>query len=309
MDHDDALSPILRSMRLSSGLISRGHFSEPWAVHSEGAPFAIFHAVVEGSCEAKRDADLVGTRLEQGELVLFTRGDAHTVSDGRCTRARSITGLPSRDVGGVAVVEHGGGGDRSRILCGRFHLDHAAATLEELLPPVIVIRKQQSRMVEWLDTTMGLISFELDHRRQGSDEILTRLTDILFVQVLRAYALSLQPGEGGWLGAAHDPRIAKALALMHDQVSEAWTAELLARRVAMSRSAFYARFTELVGETPSKYLTRWRMRVAMDLMRGTEELSTWELAERVGYSSEDSFSRAFKRTLGVSPSAWRREQG
>ncbi len=305
METRDALSQILRSLRLSSGLISRGRFSEPWAVHTGQNTSAIFHGVVEGRCTARRDQDVDAVTLAPGELVVFTRGDAHTVSDGSGARPVPIAGLPARTVGGLSEVTHGGQGPTSRVLCGRFSLDHAATTLEDLLPPVIVIRRRQTGMVEWLDTTLELIAFELDHRRQGSDEILTRLTDILFVQVLRAHALSLAPGQGGWLGSVHDPRIAQALAQVHEAPDRAWTAERLARQVGMSRSAFHARFAELVGETPSRYLTRWRMRVAMDLMR-SQDLSTLELAERVGYSSEDSFSRAFRRINGLSPSAWRR---
>lgn len=304
---DDALSQILRSLRLSSGLISRGHFTAPWAVHTPAAPHAIFHAVVEGRCVARRDADLQAVGLEEGELVLFTHGDGHVVGDAEGTRSRPVGGLPSQQVGGLVQVEHGGGGALTRVLCGRFSLQHAAAPLEELLPPVIVVRRQQSRMVEWLDTTLGLIAWELDHRRQGSDVILTRLTDILFVQVLRTYALGLRPGEGGWLGAVHDARIARALALLHEAPEQPWTAELLARRVGMSRSAFYARFTELIAETPARYLVRWRVRTSIDLM-ARQELSALEVAERVGYSSEDAFARAFRRVTGQTPSAWRKVQ-
>ena len=172
---------------------------------------------------------------------------------------------------------------------------------------MIVIRRQQARVVEWLDTTLDLIAFELDNRRAGSDEILVRLTDILFVQVLRTYALSLEPGEGGWLGALKDPPIAHALALLHGNPEARWSAADLARRVGMSRSLFFSRFTAQVGEPPSRYLTRWRMRAAAELMR-REDLSSAELAERVGYGSEDAFARAFRRTLGVSPAAWRRGQ-
>lgn len=305
MDHDDALSQILRSLHLSSGLISRGHFTAPWGAATGPGSRAIFHAVVQGSCVAQRDGDPVPVTLHAGEMVIFTRGDGHVIRDAPDTRPEPITTLPSRRVGGLMQVEHGGGGTPCHILCGHFELDQAASTLGDLLPPMLVIRKAQSTLVEWLETTLGLISFELDNRRQGSDEILRRLTDILFVQALRTYALNLAPGAGGWLGAVHDERIARALALLHQRPEHAWTAEGLARKVGMSRSGFYARFTELVGEGPSKYLTRWRMRVAMDhMLQG--DLSTAELAEQVGYSSEDAFSRAFRRTVGVTPSVWRR---
>ncbi len=307
METVDALSRILRSLRLESGLISRGRFTAPWAVHTGGLERgAVFHAVVSGTCVAKRDADLQGVTLGPGELVCFTRGDAHTVSDGSGVRPAEIRDLPVTREAGLAVVSHGGGGQSSRVLCGRFDLDHAAATLEDLLPPVIVIRRRQSGVVEWLSSTLGLITHELDTYRQGSEEILTRLTDILFVQVLRTHALSLSPGEGGWLGAAHDPRIAQALALIHEDPGAAWTAADLGRKVGLSRSAFFARFTELVGETPTRYLTRWRMKQAMELLRD-EGLALIEIAEQVGYSSEDAFSRAFKRVLGQTPASWRRE--
>ena len=303
----DALTQILRSLRVESGLISRGRFTSPWAVHTGALPCAVFHAVLEGGCTLQRDGEVRSVTLSPGELVVVTRGDAHTVSDGSGAPAASIRALPSRVEGGLAVVSHGGDGALSRVLCGRFDLGHAAAqTLGELLPPLIVIRRQHARVVEWLETTLELIAYELDHRRPGSDEILSRLTDILFVQIVRTYALSLSPGEGGWLGAIHDPQITRALALIHGRPEERWTAASLARQVGMSRSSFYARFTELVHEPPSRYLTSWRMRRAAELLRDPA-LSTAALAEQVGYGSEDAFSRAFRRTLGVTPSEYRRQ--
>ncbi|MFT4976186.1 MAG: AraC-like DNA-binding protein [Myxococcota bacterium] len=302
----DALTLILRSLRLESGLISRGRFRVPWTIHTNAVPYAIFHAVLEGECALQRDGDVGAVRLQPGELVMVTAGDGHTVSDGSGAPAVPITSLPREVEGGLAVVQHGGEGALSRVLCGRFQLDPAVRRgLIGHLPPLIVIRKQQARVVEWLETTLQLIAYELDNRRPGSDEILSRLTDILFVQVIRTYALSLKPGEGGWLGAVHDPQIAQALALMHDHPEQRWTAAGLARQVGMSRTSFYARFQELVGEAPSGYLTRWRMQRARELLRRAD-LSTAELAEQVGYGSEEAFSRAFRRTVGVSPSEYRR---
>jgi len=302
----DALTQILRSLRLRSGLISRGRFSSPWSVHTGQAPFAIFHAVLDGQCTLQRDDATPAVTLSTGELVVVTDGAGHTVSDGSSAPPAEIRDLPREDVGGLAVVSHGGGGTLSRVLCGRFELDHAAAqVLTELLPPLIVVRRQHARIVEWLETTLDLIAFELDQRRPGSDAIVARLTDILFVQVVRTHALSLRPGEGGWLGAVNDPQIAQALVAIHAHPEQRWTAAGLARQVGMSRSGFYSRFTELVGQPPSQYLTAWRMRRATELMR-QGSLSTIELAEQVGYASEEAFSRAFRRTLGLSPSAWRR---
>jgi len=308
LDPTDPLTLILRSLRLQSGLISRGRFHTPWAIRSGQSQGAIFHAVLEGSCTVQREGDSRGETIGVGELVVLTRGDAHVVSDGSGVRPAAISRLPRTVERGLPLVTYGGGGPRTRVLCGRFDFDHSAGpSLADLLPPVIVLRKQHARVVEWLETTLDLIAWELDHPQPGSEAVLARLTDILFIQVVRSYALSLKPGEGGWLGAVHDPQISRALALMHEQPEARWTAASLARQVGVSRSAFYARFKQLVGEPPSAYLTRWRIRCACDHLVHPER-SIAEVASAVGYSSEDALARAFRRTMGHTPAAWRRQR-
>jgi len=222
-------------------------------------------------------------------------------------RAAPNAALPTHAGGGWAVDDRGWGGSVMRLVGGGVQLGKIARqTLGWLLHPLIASRRQHAHVVEWVETTLELIAYELDNRRPGSDEIISRLTDILFVQIVRTYALSLSPGEGGWLGAIHDPHIARSLALIHDRPETRWTVAAIARQVGMSRSSFYERFTSLVGESPNRYLTHWRMKRATELMR-SEDISTAALAEQVGYGSEDAFSRAFRRTLGVTPSAYRRQ--
>lgn len=302
----DPLTLVLRSLRLQSGLISRGAFTSPWAVRSGASSGAIFHAVLQGTCTIQREGHAAAETIGPGELIVLTRGDAHVASDGSGVLPASVARLPRTMEGGLPLVRHGGDGALSRVLCGRFDLDPTVgASLADLLPPVLVLRHQHARVVEWLETTLDLIAWELDHRQPGSDEVLARLTDILFIQVVRSYALSLAPGEGGWLGAVHDPAIAQAIALMHTQPEVRWSAAGLARAVGMSRSSFYTRFKALVGEPPTTYLTRWRIRSACERLRRAE-LSVAEVATAVGYGSEDALARAFRRSMGVTPAAYRR---
>lgn len=303
---NDPLAVILRSLRVDSGLISRGHFRSPWAVRAGESRHAIFHAVLEGACVVRREGDLRGVRLEAGELALVAHGDAHVTSDGSGARPVPVGSLRRTVEGGLASVSWGGNGASARVLCGRFDLDQSTARmLGELLPPVVVVKRTQARVVEWLSTTLDLMAWELDHRRAGSDAILARLTDILFVQIVRTHALSLDAGQGGWLGALHDPHLSRALAAIHTRPQVRWTVATLAREAGLSRSGFAARFQKLVGQTPAAYLTTWRMRRATELLEDLE-LSCAEVAEQVGYGSEDALSRAFRRTMGQTPAAWRR---
>ena len=162
-----------------------------------------------------------------------------------------------------------------------------------------------STEVEWLQSTLGFIASEARQLRPGGETIIMRLCDILVIQAIRAWIADVPEARDGWLGALQDEQIGGAIAQIHRNPEHGWTVASLAERAAMSRSAFSARFTELVGDAPMRYVTRWRMYVARTLLRGGD-LSTMDVALRLGYQSEAAFSRAFKRTLGVSPGAARR---
>lgn len=203
------------------------------------------------------------------------------------------------------LLEHGGGGAATRIICGKFQLDHeGGSALMNLLPEVLHAPASGAAIAPWVDTTLRLLDGELDREEPGIDAMLARLTDVLFVQVLRRHFAASNSARG-FIAAVQDPAIGRALAMVHDDPGGPWSAAQLGARVGLSRTRFFERFTELVGEPPARYVARWRVQTATDLMR-RQGLSTAQVAERVGYASEDAFTKVFKRHVGVSPSVYRR---
>ncbi len=305
----DALSRILQVVHVSGSLSSRAELETPWGVHTRTMPNAIFHVVVRGAGFVTLDAEGVPVPFRAGDLLVLPRGDAHTVSDQPDSPVVAIEGLAyegSDD--GLGCIQVGGGGPRTSLLCGTFTLSGGARDhVLPLLPPLLHVQGG-SPTAAWLDQTLRVMANEVDAARPGSETIVARLADILFVQVTRAWLAQDAPGPRGWLGALTDPQLARALALVHDDPAADWTAARLARRVGLSRTVFYERFTARVGESPAAYTTRWRMAVARTLMRGTDE-GLGEIAEQVGYRSQAAFHKAFKRVVGESPGAWRRAAG
>lgn len=299
----DALSALLDTLRLSSTVISRARFTAPWAVHSDPVPGALFHVVLSGEAVLTRDADRQPVRLPTGALVILPGGDAHVMA-GR-DRGPVVPIQAARRVegpAGVGLVDHGGGGDEARIICGIFHLEHrAAAGLLSMLPPVLLIEHPSPT----LKATLALVEAELDGHRPGVDAVLTRLCDLVFIHALRAYVAALPAHAEGLLGALGDAQVAEAMTLMHRRPAAAWSVAELARAVGLSRSSFAERFRKRVGNSPMQYLTQWRVHVALGRL-ADGRASTAEVAEAVGYASEDAFVRAFRRVMGQTPAAWRR---
>ncbi len=303
----DALSNILHSMRLANGLISLARLSEPWCIETSGYQGTIFHAVVSGHCWLQREG-AKEVELSQGDIMLVTRGDSHRLFDRHNEMPVSIRSLTDPNKNQLAVIEYGGGGPQTVVMCGVFRLESAAQDiLQDLLPPELVVRQRTHGVVAWLESTLRMMSDEIGNGLPGGDAVLARLTDVLLVHVLRAYAAGLPNDAHGWLAATRDPQIGQALALIHNNPTQRFTAASLASQVGMSRSGFFARFSSLVGEPPARYLTRWRMQKAADLLLRSDQ-SVAVLAESVGYSSEDAFCKAFKRVMHVSPAVWRRQK-
>ncbi len=303
----DALSRILQSVRLRSSILSIAELSTPFAVRTRGVDdeggAAIFHAVVEGRAELAAEGHTAS--LVAGDVAVLTRGQAHDLAEPAGTALVPLSSLPRFD-GAVPIVRSARGAPTTRIVCGVFRLDHAASrSLLSLLPEVLLHQgaTADAESREWVAATVKLLDLELRRGADGAGAIAARLCDVLFVQLLRGGRLRAR----GWLAALEDPHIGNALALIHEDPATRWDAAILAERVGMSRSRFFARFSELVGEPPAQYLARWRMVVAADRL-GREDLSVMELAERSGYASEDAFVRVFKRHFGVTPSAYRRAQ-
>jgi transcriptional regulator GlxA family with amidase domain len=192
------------------------------------------------------------------------------------------------------------------MVCGSFRFSHGEGhPLLAVLPPLLHVKGQDGQALEWLDLTLRFLASEARHPRPGSETVITRLTEVIFVQAVRAW-IEMQPeGRGGWLGALRDRQISRVLSLMHGEPGRIWTVPALAAKAGMSRATLARRFAVLVGEPPLTYLSRWRMRSAAMLLR-SQSLSLSEVAERVGYQSEAALGRAFRRMMGVAPGVYRR---
>ncbi len=303
----DALSGTLSLLEVRGSVFCRAALSRPYAVHTKGSEAAIFHVIVRGAGWIEVAGMDQPTPFRAGDLLVLPHGHPHVLCDPPGTRSVHIRALPS-DPGadGLPCVHHGGGGVDTSILCGSFHFGaEARAALLPSLPPLIAASGTAGSTAAWLDATLRLLADEVASDRPGAAIVVERLADVLFIQALRAWVTQQQDQGGSWLVALGDPQLSRALAALHEHPGQHWTAARLARAAGMSRSAFYQRFERAVGEAPAAYVTRWRMLVARRGLRRGD--SIYQVAERVGYTSEAAFSRAFKRAVGASPSVWRRE--
>lgn len=318
----DALAEVLRHVRLESSVFARAALSAPWAVSTNGLDGGIFHAVVRGRGVAipsaragqGRASEARPIELGPGDVVLLPHGDPHVMADRAGRRAVPIRGsVRTPEGGGVGLLSIDGGGEETSLVCGRFDVERARPTSEGmraphpllgLLPRVVHLRADDPALAPWLPPLVAALAFELDHPQPGSGTVITRLADVLVVHAIRA-CVREGTTDGGWLGGLRDPRIAHALDLLHARPHEPWTAASLAEAVGMGRSAFFDRWSTLVGEPPAQYLARWRMHLAQRSLR-LGDGSVAEVGRRVGYDSEAAFSRAFKRLVGVAPGTLRR---
>ncbi len=265
-----------------------------------------FHVVTTG--EARLEVEGAEPRtLRPGDLALVPHGEGHLLRSEPGVPAPAIEGLPHDFVSDrYAVVRHGAGGPATTLICGAVRLDHPAAyDLVRLLPGTIHVEGSSSARADWLQSTVRLLVTEAGEVRPGGETVITRLSYVLVIQAIRSWIEFDPAARTGWLGALQDPQIGRAIALIHRDPARDWTVASLARELAMSRSAFAARFTQLVDEPAMHYVTRWRMHVALDWLR-EDGAAVGELARRLGYRSEAAFSRAFKRVVGVPPGAVRR---
>ncbi|MCA9666329.1 MAG: AraC family transcriptional regulator [Myxococcales bacterium] len=307
----EALGDILAALRIRSSLISHARFTAPWSVSTSGAPepgSAIFHAVVRGSCWVCLGSNSRGgerVELGPGDVALVSRGEAHVTCSALRLVPQPVASLSHEQrPSGVPHVEHGGGGERVDIVCGSFAFDHASADiLLEILPRLAHIPGSRDRS-RWLSATLEMLASELDGAMPGREAVVSRLAEVLVLHLLRAYLLALPADRTGWVAGLRDPQIGRALAQIHAEPGREIDAEGLARSVGMSRAAFFARFGELVGQTPARYLARWRMRAAADILARTD-LPLATVAQRVGYKNEQAFARAFRRVMGESPRSYR----
>lgn len=313
----DALSDVLRTVRMRGGVFLGAHLTAPWCLASRigpedcrpllAAPLQViaYHYVVEGRMLAMLDGEPSTTvEVKAGEALIVPRNDPHILASSPGLTAISADGLvqPARK-GGLARIVHGGGGAPTHVTCGFLGSDEGSNPLIETLPRLLTV--DMSRAGEWIESSLRLALRRLAEGEGGTSTVMAKLSELMFIEAVRSYVASVPPTRQGWIAGLRDPAIGRALGLVHGQLQRSWTTEALARAVALSRSAFVERFTSLVGTAPGRYVTRWRLQVAQDRLRdGRQPIA--QIAYDVGYEAEAAFNRAFKREFGMPPAAWRR---
>ena len=319
---DDALSDVLNAVRLRSFVASRGEFTARWEARIPGpddlparnpakrleALTGGFYAITGGACWLEAAGCATPLRLIAGDIVVMIRDQGHQLRDDLGSAAPPVVELkPEINAHKGMSASHGGGGAMTTFVAGGFCFeDGESSRLFASLPPYIHLPAGESGTGPWLEETLRFVGRETTHFQPGAQSLLNQLTQILFVQAVRAHVSRMPPDTGNWLSALLDPDIGHVLTQIHDRPQDPWTVASLADTVAMSRSAFAARFTALVSEPPLRYLSHFRLARAATLL-GTGRVNVKQAAARVGYESEASFSKAFKKVYGLAPGAWRKE--
>ncbi len=316
----DALSETLRVVRLVGAIFINARFTAPWCYQSPRADtvapllepgaerVVIFHLITEGECFVEMNGQ-PPVRLVAGDAVLFPHGDAHLMT--------SQPGLPPATGGGRLAevlsrrpgqLAYGGGGARTRLVCGYLACDaRLAAMLLQGLPSLVKVNVRGSSAGTWLEASVRYALAEARSPRPGGAGVLAKLAEVLFIEVLRLYVNQQAEGRTGWLAGVGDRIVGTALNALHANPAQAWTLDELARAATTSRSVLAERFQQLVGASPMQYLTQWRMLLAANLLsRSNAPLAS--IAQDVGYQTDTAFSRAFRREYGAPPAAWRRIQ-
>jgi len=320
----DALSDLLRTVRLTGAAFFDVVAREPWVAEQPprekvlqkvlpGAGHLIaYHVVTEGRCFA----NIIGQEpvaIEAGEVIVFTRGDPHVMASRPGMRADPAVPDPLDGVSGSRLpflINLGGNGPTTaKLVCGFLACDAQPFNpLLDNLPPIIKSGDPKGGDAGWLGQFIRLAAAESTDKRAGGESVLAKLSELMFIEVVRRHLEALPPDQAGWLAGLREPFVGKAMSLLHSNPARNWTIEDLAREVGLSRSVLAERFADLVGMPPMHYLASWRMQIASGMLSGgNANIAT--VAAEIGYGSEAAFSRAFKKVVGVPPSAWRRRTG
>lgn len=315
----DALSDAISAVRLTSSAFLDARFGAPWCIQSQitpedCAPFGpmptqiiAYHYVASGCLFLELDGD-ESISIGEGEVVLMPRNDRHTLGSAPGLKPAIIDHLiQPADGGKPAVLQIGGNGDRTHIICGFMGCEIPDNPLLSALPGVLRIYANEGAGGAWLGDSFQRAAEEFATGGIGSSTVLGKLAELLFVEAVRRYLATLPHDQTGWLAGLRDPKIGKALAMLHTHPAHAWTADELAKAVDMSRSAFAERFSGFVGVPPMRYLSHWRLQLAAVRLRESPRAIA-QIAYEVGYESEAAFSRAFKQAFGVTPGKWRRHE-
>ena len=310
----DPITDVFRTLHVTAFGLHRLEATAPWGVKPENqteekvtpsgkkmppTDLAHFAMLWRGNCWLSVEGIAESIPLTGGDCFLVAKGTSIVLRDSPRTRPRwSFREIGARANGNVALC--GGGGAPTTIVCGSLSFDRASLKpITQLLPSFILMKADEARTLA-LHYTVQALASEMAEQAPGSEVVATRLAEVLFIQVLRAY-IALEPERNqGWLRAVFDPQIGTALTAFHDSVSIPWTVGSLAEAAGMSRSAFAVRFKDLLGQTPLEYLTEWRMQKAMQILQQRDK-KLIDVARSVGYESDAAFSKAFKRVVGASP--------
>lgn len=305
----DVLTDILNEMYLSGEVVARFDMTAPWGITMPSTR-GIFHAVDQGDCWVRLGPEGQLFHVSDGDLIIFPRGTTHDMVDAPPSLAvplQQALGSLEEDSFVCPGGNPTGSGSKTRFICGIFHFkDDGFHAIRSMLPPVLHIKGGQDESTQWLRMTLTRLSEESAAATPGAFTMVSRLTDILFIEGVRVWLKSDAAENVGWLRALNDPMIADALKLIHEEPGRSWTIASLAAEVGLSRSAFAAHFTALVGQSPVQYVTDWRMQLARNWLRGTD-MTLGDVGERLGYASEDAFKRAFRREVGVAPGSYRKD--
>jgi len=314
----DALSDVLQTVRLTGGVFLEARFTAPWCVASQFTiedcrPFLsdpvqviAYHYSTHGRWWLQVAGEHP-VEVRAGEVALLPRNDPHVLgssTDLRPVSARSL--IQPADGGGLARIIHGGGGEATHMVCGFLASDQHRNPLIATLPRVLKIDMARTGSDEWIESSLRFALRGLSEGLIGASTVMSKLSELMFVEAVRRYAATLPAEQRGWLAGVRDPYVGRALALVHGRPGHPWTAESLACEVSLSRSAFSDRFTSVVGMPPKRYLIAWRLQTAKEKLReGRKPMA--QIAHEVGYEAEAAFNRAFRREFGIPPAAWRKQ--
>jgi len=320
----DALSDVLSAVHLSGSVFFDVTAKSPWVAEAPpaaqianevvpGAQHAMeYHVITRGSCwiSLVEETGFEPVKLEEGDIAVIPHGDPHAVSSAPGMRAEPNLDMHRRpeDTNALpfALRTGGEGASDAHVICGFFSCDARPFNpLLSSLPRFMRLRRDASQASQsLLDQFIRFVTAETGNKRPGSQSVLNRLSELMFVEVIRLHMDQLANNSTGWLAGLRDPMVGRALTLLHARPAHAWTLEELATQAAASRSALADRFAQLVGCPPIQYLTQWRMQIAAKRL-SDPSAKIAAVAHEVGYESEAAFSRAFKKIVGRPPSRWR----
>lgn len=314
----DVLSEVLKAVKLDGAVFYNGEFSAPWCAHEPDSHtmasylsttskhVIIFHLLTEGRGYARVEGDHRPVPLTAGDIVVFPHGDAHIMGNGSPVAPMDNASELKRVLSeGLTVSRCGGGGALTKLICGYMTCDlHLSRVFLGGLPSMLKVNIRQDESGQWLEQSIRYAVDCADAGRPGVETVRARLSEVLFIETLRRYIDLIPPKHTGWLAGVRDPEVGKTLALLHRKPAHPWTIAALANEVGMSRSVLAERFRRYLSETPIAYLTRWRLQLGAQMLVSASD-SVAQIAAEVGYESEPSFNRAFKREFGLPPARFR----